>query len=285
MPTENRKEKPDSSGDISLNKALQSGDTEESTVFVSQRAKVIKKTEDDISSDNINIEVPSKTFSSVISNFIYHHKLSISVVLICAVLTVFTFGQLSSDKQHDTDILYAGRMELTASLIREISAAFTGAGADSFRFYGIWYMTEAEIEELEGEYQKMGKEYHGDRTLNGREYNAFIDELNTGSVVLMLVNPSLYGYLTERDALLPLAEFMDVPAEISFDQYSVRLGDTEFYKYYGAVRYLPEDTYICIRDVSLMDSIKKQDKEKALERAVGIFRSVVNFCPPADSDS
>ena len=74
-------------------------------------------------------------------------------------------------------------------------------------------------------------------------------------------------------------------ARISADGYSVRLGDTDFYSYFTAAKVLPEDTLICMRDVSKMKIYGEGKGAEADEKCRSVFRDIVNFVDPTPPDS
>ena len=140
----------------------------------------------------------------------------------------------------------------------------------------LWYSPEDE--------EALGDAYSVDAAENARALMEFREEMTSGECVLMLLSPQLYREVGE--GLLPLSEVFGADAaRISADGYSVRLGDTDFYSYFTAAKVLPEDTLICMRDVSKMKIYGEGKGAEADEKCRSVFRDIVNFVDPTPTDA
>ena len=199
------------------------------------------------------------------------------MLLVLLSLKIFFSGGALAD----ISMIYAGPVPLYSdtggAIVSAIRSVHGGEGAEEIYLADVlWYSPEDE--------EALGDAYSVDAAENARALMEFREEMTSGECVLMLLSPQLYREVGE--GLLPLSEVFGADAaRISADGYSVRLGDTDFYSYFTAAKVLPEDTLICMRDVSKMKIYGEGKGAEADEKCRSVFRDIVNFVDPTPTES
>lgn len=242
---------------------------------LSARAKVVAATQGEIPRDEI---APQK--ERRIANFFYHRKRLVAVIAFVVVLAAFSLWSFfSTGGSSDITVMYAGPCELYAdtggSLASAIRSVRTSEGNESVALADIaWYSPE-DMEALEGAYTL-------DEAENAKALAEFREELTYGDTVFLMLSPQLYEEV--RESLVPLAEiFGEIPASAADDR-SVRLGDTDFYKFFTAAQVLPEDTRICIRRAADMDAYSEERAAETDGLCRALLRDIAGFVSPISSE-
>lgn len=243
---------------------------------LSSRAKVLAATQGGTAPDAPPPEKPRR-----IANFFYHHKWHIAVavfVLVLAAASVLAF--FSSGGSSDITVMYAGPQELFANTGGAVASAIrsvrTSETEESVELADIPYYSPEDM-------ARLGDAYTLDEAGNARCLTEFREELTYGDTVFFMLSPQLYEEV--RDSLVPLAEiFGEVPASAADDR-SVTLGETDFYKFFTAVQVLPEDTRICMRRASALDAYSEERGAKTDELCKALFRDIVGFVSPIETES
>ena len=115
----------------------------------------------------------------------------------------------------------------------------------------------------------------GNNAENRRIYDTY---LLTGDVSVCFVDPWLYESLRAADRLEDISSFEGFSSDGTIGNTGMRLGDTEIYKYYGALKVLPEDTVICLLRSNFVGKSRNQDVYKA-ER--NFFAGLLSFRDPS----
>lgn len=244
--------------------------------LLSARARVIAATEGETATEET--EAPRRR----LRDFLYRHRAlfiicTATVLLVLLSLKIFFSGGALAD----VSMIYAGPVPLYSdtggAIVSAIRSVHSGEGAEEIYLADVlWYSPEDE--------EALGDTYSVDAAENARALMEFREEMTSGECVLMLLSPQLYREVGE--GLLPLSEVFGADAaRISADGYSVRLGDTDFYSYFTAAKVLPEDTLICMRDVSKMKIYGEGKGAEADEKCRSVFRDIVNFVDPTPPDS
>lgn len=244
--------------------------------LLSARARVIAATEGETATEET--EAPRRR----LRDFLYRHR-ALFIICTAAVLLVLLSLKIffSGGALADVSMIYAGPVPLYSdtggAIVSAIRSVHNGEDAEEIYLADVlWYSPEDE--------EVLGDAYSVDAAENARALMEFREEMTSGECVLMLLSPQLYREVGE--GLLPLSEVFGADAaRISADGYSVRLGDTDFYSYFTAAKVLPEDTLICMRDVSKMKIYGEGKGAEADEKCRSVFRDIVNFVDPTPPDA
>ena len=100
----------------------------------------------------------------------------------------------------------------------------------------------------------------------------------TGSCSIWLLSEAAYEQLNMKNTLaVPLSELFSEKPSAAYDDYAVRLGDTELYDCYPALQVLPADTLVVLSGrVKLFGGTSEKDYEKIKD----VFRAIVEFQAP-----
>ncbi len=231
-------------------------------------------------------------FLGWLDNFWYHYKWpTIGIALLIIVFTVCTLQMCTSDED-DVVLHYAGDVQLSVGEIENICGVFEAVcpadynndGTKSIGLMTHRVLLEDKLAALEKETDSEGHKVNSiDRTFNTQQYNDFYDYIQTGESSILIISPELYREVRavdsnrdgKADRIVTLYEvFGDKPVG-AYDDYAVRLGDTEIYQSFAALRALPEDTLICFLEPNWKGG--KNSKEKYYNREKEIFRAIVEY--------
>ena len=231
-------------------------------------------------------------FLGWLDNYWYHYKWpTIGIALLVIIFTVCTL-QMCSSKEEDTIVHYAGDIQLSSVEIDNICSVIEGVCPEDYNGDGSKNVTlvthrvllEDKLIALENETDADGKKVNSiDRTFNTQQYNDFYDYIQTGESSIMIISPELYKELRsidsnrdgKADRIVTLYEVFGNKPIGAYDDYAVRLGDTEIYQSFAALRVLPEDTLICFLEPNWKGS--KNSDEEYYNREKEIYRAIVEY--------
>ena len=182
-------------------------------------------------------------FLSWFDNFWYHYKWVTIGVVFFLIVGIVCVAQTCSKGEDDLVVLYAGRVNLTATEANGLAAAFTaiapedfdGNGKKSVALSAYNVMSEDQIRELSKETDELGKPVFVDKKYFTTQYDTYSNYIMTGESSVAFLDPWLYEALLDNDRLMKLDEALEKNVEASKDGYGVRLGDLAIYDSYGVV--------------------------------------------------
>lgn len=221
-------------------------------------------------------------FAKWFDNFWYHYKwvtIGISAFLIVLIVCI---AQSCSREKSDMMIVYAGPQSISVSEQKQLGDLLSnflpedfdknGESVASLAMYQIF--SEEQIKLIESKKDEDGKPLRVDREHNTNQYSTYSSYLQTGESSIYLLDPWLYKEMLQGGGLSPLSEvFSEIPKG-AIDEYGIRLGDTDLYENYDVLKFLPEDTVLCLMQPLVMG---KSSKQKAYEFEVETFRALVNY--------
>lgn len=227
-----------------------------------------KRTEERVGPGEISVK--SSPFLSWLDNFWYHYKWqTLGILFAIIVVTVCTL-QTCSKESYDLSAVYAGPVAAGEGGFADLELLLEDCAEDADKDgeksvnlvrYNI-YSAEQIVE-----YEKAG--FSISRSFNSSEFENYGSFLMTGEASVYFLDPWLYEELKAADRLRPLAELLpsEQAASVSADGYGLRLGDSELYRQYDAIGFLPEDTVICLLRQQVIGKSRKDEhyeKEEAL---------------------
>ena len=226
-------------------------------------------------------------FKLKLENYWYHYKYHTLLGLLALVICTIALVQCSGAEEYDTFVTYAGPCRLYEEDLEDGAAAFsavlgrdlTGDGKVKVSFNRIFYMTDAQIK----------AEFDRDPTFSvpsqKENFDKFCREFEAGDTVIWLVDPALYAEYAKTDDWVSMLEVLDkemwweLTATLpdgSFDQYSIRLSETEFGRTFFS--YLPEDTLLCMRRSSNYTAMMGQTESgEQYDRGAEAFRAIFEY--------
>ena len=207
-----------------------------------------------------------------LQNFWYHNKWTVIVVAFFAVVILVCTVQMISKERYDVSLVYGGTEKMDAEQRAAFVAALqdvlpedydnNGHKAVGLVEYQIFSEEElyTEIEtEIEGETVTLKKEKVAAHW-NAEQFSSMQSAVSkTGEYSICFASPYVYekllaGYVVEGK--------------------TVRLGDTDFYKYNEAVQVLPADTVVCLLR---QFTVGQSSKDDIYARSEALFDAIVTY--------
>ncbi len=223
-----------------------------------------------------------------LDNVWYHYKFQIVAVVFFLIVIAICTVQCATREGGDMTVTYGGEHDLSAperEAFLQVLGLFapTKENTDSpmslLLSQHLLYDEEtlrSRFFDEEGRFDNMGfqtaKGFNADRIQN---FGTFI---MTGESPLLFVSPYIYGYQNMERLAVPVSQhFPNGTAGVTQNGYAIRLGDTDFYKYYKAVQVLPADTLIVLSHEYVWGA--SSDNE-LYEAYVEMYKKIVEFKMP-----
>ena len=247
----------------------------------SNRAKVV----DFIGDDYEDVPVKDDSFAGRAGNFFYHYKWHLiigAIFLLIAVVGVRQF--ITSEKLHsDVSALYAGDARpggeeeagISDALSSVLKEDIDGNGENKVYLYTSYYAPGTVVTSASGEPVEISDKGYADDRLQGL--------IATGECGVMFIHPTLFEVLKKEGAVEKLTDALGYVPDGALDEYGVRLGDTEPYRYFEALQALPADTVVCMRSLSSSLLTSEREAEKYYEAGKKLFSDYFGFAAPADT--
>ena len=233
-------------------------------------------------------EIKDKSeFLQWFDNFWYHYKVHTIIVLFALfVLIVCVLQTCTSSSGGDITIMYAGRGYMTTEQREGVRSVFNAVMPDDFdgrdgkytEIVTYHVMSEQQLKDMAAETDEDGRpKYEVNRGFYTKEYESYNNMLMTGEFSVCLLDPWLYESLADAGRLKRLADVLGAVPEGAVGECGVRLGDTQLYQYYDAIKVLPEDTVICILTPYIFGATSDKD---FYAQNVEMFRAIIDFKIP-----
>lgn len=231
-----------------------------------------------------------KKILSWLDNFWYHHKWKVIIVSIFTFAIGICVFSMVNRESYDVSILYTGphlfkTEEKDAVVLSFESVMKTDYNGDGKKCVDLFDMTAFTNEQAESAIAQA--ENDGELLIiNTYSFNtvsqSFSQQMLAGDSMICLLDPYWYGVILENGGLVPLASVLGSKPEYACDDYSVRLCDTDFGKYFTSLSSIPEDTLLCLRSMPVGTSIAGgKNAEKAYGYQKEFFKDILNFVLPA----
>ncbi len=232
----------------------------------------------------------SSRFLRWLDNFWYHHKWKVVIISFIAIVVIVGVVQMATKTRYDTTVTVAVNAPFYAENVRGLESALVeilpeDLNGDSEKnvqlsYYKIY--SEAEMKAAnEAETDAAGNPViYVDEAYNKSQLSSFNSYLITGECTVMILSDYMYkdlvGRRTEDILLKPLSEIYgeSLPEGSMPDGYGVRLGDTKAYKFFEELKFLPEDSVICIMRPFAMGG---SSNEETYKNSLDYFRAIVDF--------
>lgn len=250
----------------------------------SNRAKVVEYEGDDY----VDKEVKDNSFKGRLTNFWYHYKWHTVISAIVIVVLAVGITQLAGRESYDVSAMYTGPAVVAGDnydgVERALSAVLKkdidGDGTKNVYLFAINYMNDSQIADKQALGKEMGiDDVAIDKQGNTQAYKDYSNLLFTGEAGVMMLDRALFEDARDSGGLVTLADALGEKPSYAVDDYGIRLGDTDFYKYFEEMHIIPEDTILCLRGVSTVGGVftSKNDAEKTYENCKILFESICSF--------
>lgn len=228
----------------------------------SNRARLVEHEGDDY----VDTPVKDDTFVGKTGNFWYHHKWHViltAIVLVIAAVGIYQFA--TREKAPDYIVLYTGPAALSQGEVLDVedSLAKIISGEDGTARVYMYYFRYLNADQ-------RGSVPNLNYDENQKNYSSYSDLVFTGECGLMFLDGALYDDVKEAGGLDTLDDVLGYTPERAFDEYGIRLCDTEAYQMYESLRVFPENTIVCVRSISTAGGVMISEKEAQRNHERGV---------------
>ena len=214
-----------------------------------------------------------------IENFWYQHRWHAGIIIFFTVVAVVAVLQLVTRVKPDASIIYAGPGTMLGSGYERFEAAvcelmedYNGDGKKEISMADNTYLSPEQIAEKD----KLGQ--FVDRSANQSAYERYRVEITSREYLFCMLDPALFREVKDNSGFLSLSEIFgeDIPAG-AFEDYGIRLGDTDFYKEHKSeFFFIPADTILAVMTLPENASEKKievQRRHMELLKAIATYEA------------
>ena len=222
-------------------------------------------------------------FAKWFENFWYHYKWQTIGIAAAVIVLLVCVLQTCSRKEEDLTLTYAGPCVLSVSELEQLSSVMdsimpydgdgNGENHTAWMVYEIY--SKEQILAIESQKDASGDSKYVDRNYNTDQYQTYNSYLKTGETSVYFLDPWLFAELRDAERLVPLQEALGTMPESAFDEYGVRLGDTELYERYKVMQLLPADTVVCLSYPNWKGS--RNSDEEVYKFDCEMFRAIVTY--------
>ena len=232
--------------------------------------------------------VISNPFLKWWDNFWYHHKWTVIVSAFFLVVFVVCFVQCSQRTLSDLYVTFSGGVvvsEEEGNAISQVMGSLLpvkeGENASKVGVVSYTFFSEEELRTLYTDPETGNVDYAGinrANQANADRFKSLQDYMMTGECSIWLLSPTVYEELhMKNDIGVSLETTFGSRPACAHDDYAIRLGDTELYRYYEALQVLPEDTLVVL-SASFVWGASSDDVRYAQIKE--LFRAIVEFKVP-----
>lgn len=231
--------------------------------------------------------VVQSRFVKWLDNYWYHYKWHTIVVAFFLFVGIVCFWQCSSSVSGDLTFTFCGNYTLTQEervKINDVFEAIAPMKEDGNRLtvalndFSVY--TEEELKALytdeDGKFSPVA--YNNAKSVNTNHLSTFGTYVMTGESALWLVSEFVFEERSLDKVAVPLSELFETLPESAFNDYAIRLGDTELYQYYDSLKVLPADTLIVLPRSYVWGESSNNDSYTDFR---AMYYAIVNFKKPA----
>jgi len=236
--------------------------------------------------------VVQNRFVKWLDNFWYHYKWHTIAIGFFLFVFVVCFVQCSTSQgAADLRIAYVGGYSPSTEerqgileVLESVAPAKENTGengtAIDLRTFGVY--GEDQIRELCWD-EEAGQVYTPSaismKQLSRDNFSQFYQYSQTGDSAVWFVSEAVYvEWGLDKTRIRPLTDLYPTAPESAYDEYAIRLSETELYRYYDALKALPKDTLIVLPRQLVLGS-SSDDATYAF--FVEMFRAIVDYKVPA----
>ena len=243
----------------------------------------MKTREEKTSGNEIVIE---NRFLRWLDNFWYHYKWHVIIIAFFVFVGAVSFTQCTQREEGDVTLVFAGSTTLNAEQHKNVVDVFNAVAPKDkdekqlttlLTQYSVY--TEEEMKKActneDGTFSPSA--FASFKQVTQDHLKTFGTYVMTGESGIWLVSEYVYEVQNLKKLAKPLNELFESVPEGAFDDYAIRLADTEIYQYYDALKVLPEDTLIVMSQPLVMGQIAD---EAIYQEFLDTYYTIVNFKAP-----
>lgn len=235
---------------------------------------------------------PKGKFALWLENFWYYYKFHTIVVLFVLFVVTVCFVQCATKETGDLTVTFAGSYAFQGDERQnfidvlnavapedEKSGDKLSVGLNSYSIYSEDELRAlyTDIDEETGT-SALNSGYYSAKQYNTEQLESFSTYIKTGESPVLFINSFVFEAQNISDIAMPLSDlYGETVPEAACSEYAIRLGDTDFYRYYAAVQVLPADTLVVLVKPFYMGATSNEEVYARYER---LFRAIVDFKMP-----
>jgi len=222
-------------------------------------------------------------FKKKIENYWYHYKWPTIIIAFFVIVIAISITQCSTKTDDDCTVLYGGPVSISTNSSIEISGIFSqllkedinNDGSKVVSLNAFLLMTDKQYDDY---YEKNGVVLGMNEKTLSDNHQAFSQQVFAGESVILLLDPNWYNDLKEAGGLATFKDAIGYTPDIAIDDYSIYLKDTKFAKYFNQLSVFPEDTILCVRNISTATSFLNQSKqEEKYKKQISYLKNILEF--------
>lgn len=224
-------------------------------------------------------------FGKKIENYWYHYKWHTLIALFFIIVLTVNLVQCATRVTADSTILYGGPRGFNEDESREINDAFSslldkdlnGDGKTVAELISVYLLSDEQY----SEFVKQNGNVIGVNEKSLREnHTAFSNHVFAGESVILLLDPTWFKEVRDAGGLRKLDEVLSTVPDYAIDGYGIRLKDTQFAKSWSALNVFPDDTIVCVRNVSTSSFLVSQEtQQEKYDYQIALFKRIIEFRP------
>ncbi|MEE1357481.1 MAG: hypothetical protein UHG68_07975 [Clostridia bacterium] len=230
-----------------------------------------------------NNEQVNYTFKQKLDNFFYHYKWHVIIgAFLCFVLIWVIFSSFFQ-KGEEAYIGYIGdyaysheeKRKISDKISAAIDLDLDGDGECAIEFRSLHYLSAAQVEELAQKAEKLDREFEYHPVQNEKNYENFVNELETGDTAVWLVSKEVYEMM-DKSSLMSLQDILGYTPEGAVDEYALDCADLDFAT--DMTREIKYNSYLIMRverDYSFI--MGEQTAYDELEDDKALFKAVAEY--------
>lgn len=225
----------------------------------------------------------------------FYHRFAILVTVFALLVGAVCLHQCNTRNAYDVNVLYAGPWFSCddASVVSGINEAFAGLmqdydgnGQKNVAYTPLFLLSDEQLTALRKENEGKAEEdkiYISSKLLaDNRE---MLDAgVMTGEMTLCLLDPTIYRYFRDNNLVDELSHYIDeslLPEGSAVEGYGIMLKETDFGRYFGVLKSIPEDTILCVRRAGVMNQAwSGEGQAEARARYGDLLTAVLSFRAP-----
>lgn len=224
-----------------------------------------------------------------LDNFWYHYKWPTVIVAFFVLLGVICFSQCASKEVGDVTLAYAGNYTMNEEERNRILDVFQAVAPekelDGRRVPTKVLLTTFSVyteDELRPVYTDENGNidlyaFNSAKHLSNEHLSTFGTYTMTGEAGVWLVSEFVFEQRNLGEVAVPLSELFEEMPSGAYRDCAIRLGDTELYRYYDALKVLPADTLIILPRSYVWGESSNAEKYEEFKQ---LYYALVNFKAP-----
>ncbi len=200
-------------------------------------------------------DVTVKKNKLTLSDIWFYYKWHVLIVLFFVTIFTVLIVQTVTKEKFDVRMLYAGpvilsdenKTAITDALNQNIDSDYNGDGQKNSELFDLILMTNEEIKEMND--KGVDPYFLNPSFVNDNRETLAVNSM-AGDYVIFLIDADYYQNLHDNGAFVTL-DSMGITNGTRYDDCALYLNSLDFAKFYTAFHIFPDDTLICVKQLSL----------------------------------